>query len=49
MKDKKILVFRIGGFIATIIGMIFTGFAQRKENENNIKKFVDDNMKKSGK
>ena len=49
MKDKKILIFRIGGFIATVIGMIFTGCAQRRENENNIKKFVDENMTKSGK
>lgn len=49
MKDKKILIFRIGGFIATVLGMIFTGWAQRKENENNIKKFVDENMTKSGK
>lgn len=49
MKDKKILIFRIGGFIATVIGMIFTGWAQRRENENNIKKFVDENMTKSGK
>ena len=49
MKDKKWFFIRIGGLFASIIGMICTAFAQRKENEDNIKKFVDENRSKSGK
>lgn len=48
MKDKKLLIFRIVGVIATVVGSIITALVQRKENEKNIKKFVDENMNKSG-
>lgn len=49
MKDKKLLIVKIGGLIASIVGMIISAFVSTKENEKNIKKFVDEKMNESGK